>query len=76
MTANTLPLKNIRPYGILDHHIHIKCKIERGQHHNTGSCDQETALPNNKDFVHKPCSFYHQPDSKHLKGEKLYQPQT
>lgn len=63
MTADTLPLKNIQPYGIPDHHIHIVCKIERGQHRNTESCDQETALLNNKGSVHKPCSFSHQPDS-------------
>lgn len=56
-----LPWKNIQPCGILDHHIHTKCRKETDRHHNKGSCDQEIALLNNKDSGHKLCSFCHQP---------------
>lgn len=56
-----LPWRNSQPCGILDHHIHTKHKTEIDLHHNRGSCDQETTLPNNKDSAHKPCSFCHQP---------------
>lgn len=60
----SLPWKNIQPCGIHDRRTRIKCKIERGPHHSKASYDQETVSPNNKDSVHKPCSFFHRPVSK------------
>lgn len=54
-------MKNIQPYGSLDHHIHTTRKIETSPHRNTGSCDQEIILPDNTSSGHKPCSFFHQP---------------
>ena len=64
-TTKLLPSKNIQPYGNPDHHIHIVCKIETDQRHNTVSCDQETISPNNKDSAHTPCSSCHQPVTKY-----------
>lgn len=57
----TLPWKNSPPYGILDHHIHTEHRTETSLHHNRGSCDQETTLPDNRDSAHKSCSFCHRP---------------
>jgi hypothetical protein len=71
-----LPWKNIQPCGILDHHIRTKRKIEIGQHHNKGSCDQETTSPNNKDSAHKPCSFCHLSELKKKVKEKSNQLQN
>ena len=66
-----IPWKSSQPCGIHDHHIHTTRKIGTSQHHSRESCDRETTSPDNKDFVHKPCSFCHQPVPKCWRSEKF-----
>lgn len=61
--TDNLPWRNSQPCGSHVHHTHRARRIETSQHHSKGSCDQETILPDNKDFGHTPCSSSHQPVS-------------
>ena len=56
-----LPLKSIQPCGILDHHIRRERRRETDQHRSKESCGQEITSPDNRDSVHRLCSFCHLP---------------